>query len=74
MMAELKKCPFCGSDHTDRWTWISKLEKEEERYVLTHYCQPNDGNNFTTITIYSNSKEDVIGRWNNRGKKYPADQ
>ena len=73
-MKELIKCPFCGSDHTDDWTWISELENgsDELKFVLHHYCQHKPGIPTVVITIYGSYKEEVIERWNNRGEKHSS--
>lgn len=73
MQESLKKarvCPFCGSDHTDNWTWITHLE--DGRFMLLHYCHTVEDSEkkwFTSISVYGNSPEACVQRWNANGKK-----
>lgn len=62
----LRVCPFCKSDHTDEWTWIVHLE--DGRYSLCHYCHPDVVGLHTTVSVYGDSEDECIERWNADGK------
>lgn len=67
----LRPCPFCNSNHEDRWAWITRLK--DARYVLSHYCYPNPDEVVNTITVYGDSPEQCIERWNANGKKHSTE-
>lgn len=64
---KLRLCPFCGSDHTDDWTWISKVESHNQ-YMLIHYCRSDPTGYDRVITVYGPTLEECIERWNSDGK------
>ena len=64
----LRVCPFCKSDHTDGWTWVSHLE--DGRYILCHYCHPDGIGLHTTVSVYGDSEDECIERWNADGKEH----
>ena len=63
---KLRPCPFCGSTHEDGWTWIDELK--EGCFVISHYCYPEPNKVNNAISIYGNSAEQCIERWNANGK------
>lgn len=64
----LRVCPFCKSDHTDDWTWISHLP--DGRYILCHYCKPEPEGYDRVVTVYGDSEDECIERWNADGKEH----
>ena len=66
LLKELRPCPFCQSDHTDDWTWISKVD---DQYMLLHYCKVQDKYN-RVITVYGATPEECVERWNADGKEH----
>lgn len=77
MKEKLRKCPFCGSDHTDHWTWFSEHRDQPVHpnmaVSIMHYCYPNSDGVHTTISVYGATKEECVKRWNGRGKKHFAE-
>lgn len=69
LLKKLRPCPFCNSEHTDHWTWISKLE-DDKRYMLNHYCKPEPTGYDRVISIYGDSPEECVERWNADGKEH----
>ena len=67
---KLRKCPFCGSDHSDEWTWFGCVE---DRFMLQHFCHPNDQPGLhTTITVYGATKDECVERWNGDVEEHTA--
>lgn len=66
LLKKLRPCPFCQSDHTDEWTWISLVE---DQYLLLHYCKEQD-NYKRVITVYGSTPEECVERWNADGKEH----
>ena len=72
LLKQLRPCPFCNSNHEDHWTWISQLD-EIGNWALFHHCQLKKEGLDVTISIYGNSPEAVVERWNTDGKEHPAE-
>ena len=66
LLKKLRRCPFCQSDHTNGWTWISQVD---DQFLLLHYCTVSDKYN-RVITTYGDSPEDCVERWNADGKEH----
>lgn len=61
--AEMKKCPLCGAEVGTRVLWIEKLNQ----YGFSHCCYHNGSEEPTVfISIYADTKEEIVERWNNR--------
>ena len=69
---QLRPCPFCQSDHTDHWTFISKL-KHEDIYSLIHYCKPEPKGYDRVISVYGATLEECVERWNADGKEQKSE-
>ena len=69
MKDKLRPCPFCKSTHENRWTWIDKLENHENQYILLHYCNPQPTKYDRVISVYGDTKEECIERWNACGEE-----
>ena len=60
---ELKPCPFCGSTEEP----FIMPHAGGRRWSLDHYCSRDKNDEITiVISIYGNSREEVIARWNRR--------
>ena len=70
LLKRMRNCPFCGSDHTNGWTWISQLK--DGSYILHHYCHPEIEGVVTTISVYGSTAEEAVERWNADGKEHLA--
>lgn len=67
-LKKMRKCPFCGSDHSNHWTWFGG---HDDLVMLMHYCHPNEQPELrTTITVYGASMDECVERWN--GEEHTA--
>lgn len=72
-LKKLKPCPFCQSDHTNDWTWISQVD---DQFLLLHYCTEQDKYNRKynrVITVYGATPEECVERWNADGKEQTSE-
>ncbi len=70
-MNKLKPCPFCGEELSPLKSSLSICKLNDETYALTHFCKGyrrNDGLG-VSVLVYGDSEEEVIDRWNRRGKR-----
>ena len=67
LLKKARVCPFCKSDHTNKWTWYSQLK--DGKWILCHYCNPDVPDLTMSVTVYGNSAEECIERWNGNGTK-----
>lgn len=65
----MKHCPFCKKkidpDHPAYGVQYNKLCN---KWIFDHYCHISEDDLDIVVTVYGNTKEEVIERWNNRAK------
>ena len=59
---ELKPCPFCGA--SEDCHFVNLLS--DGTWALHHYCEKVNDELTVTLSVYGNSKKEVIERWNRR--------
>ena len=66
---ELKPCPFCGLAEP-----LHKVIKfYDGSWVVSHYCDPEDHVLKIGISVYGDTREKAIERWNRRATDGKAD-
>jgi hypothetical protein len=64
-MEQLKMCPFCGADVNTDLEWMGvRYNGMIGKWVFSHWCNQKDATDGVFITVYGNSKQDVIDKWN----------
>lgn len=72
-LKRMRPCPFCGHN-SFTFTWIDQLTDKitgKDYCVLHHYCDPVEPIS-TVITIYGDTENDCIERWNADDPEYSA--
>lgn len=59
---KMRKCPFCGSDHTDGFTSFTNLK--DGRAFLQHFCHPEIEEVVVSIGVYGKTHDECVERWN----------
>ena len=63
----LKPCPFCRNKVVEDYPYFYYNERIKE-WVIAHNCPHPRRDISVCITVYADTKEDAIERWNGRGK------
>ena len=70
-LKKMRKCPFCGSDHSDHWTFFGYPSSGE--VMLEHFCHPNNQPGLhTTICVYGATEDECVERWNGDVQEHTA--
>ena len=66
-MGEMKRCPFCGNEVNENYPYFY-YHKGLKLWTFSHNC-PHTGKDVPiSINIFEKTREEVIERWNHRGK------
>ena len=57
----MRKCPFCNKEVSFEHPHISQLN--DNSWVFYHYCGLETGKLNTVITIYGDTEEEIIAKW-----------
>ncbi|MBR5202895.1 MAG: Lar family restriction alleviation protein [Clostridia bacterium] len=63
MKEKLRRCPFCGGNNIS----IYNYDGECNHWALYHSCP--SGEMMMSVSVYGNSIEDVVKKWNNRARE-----
>jgi hypothetical protein len=58
----MRKCPFCGEEVIFRDPYISQFG-DDGTWNFNHYCKHKPNKLGVVITIYGDSEEEVISKW-----------
>lgn len=63
----MKPCPFCGKKiDPDDFVYGVHYNELSEKWIFNHFCQSNPLG--VVLTVYGDTKEEVIERWNSRAE------
>ena len=63
----MKNCPFCGKHVKAEYPYMSCLGGKYG-WNFNHHCDHAPGKLGVCIDVWGDTEEEVIERWNNRGK------
>ena len=63
----LKPCPFCRKKVEEGYPYLLYHERMK-KWVFNHNCPAPRLELSVCITLYGDTKEEIIERWNGRGK------
>jgi hypothetical protein len=66
---EMRECPFCGF----AGSFNKSIKLNDESWAVLHYCEPEGWGLKISISVYGNTKEEAIERWNRRATDGKAD-
>ena len=66
-MGEMKRCPFCGNEVKENYPYLSYISSLK-LWSFSHNCPHTSGSVPISINIFEETREEVIERWNHRGK------
>ena len=72
-MGRLRNCPFCGKDVNDEYYDVHYNDKID-KWLFSHWCNDESATDDVYLTVYGNSEQDVIDKWNGvrHGEQHPA--
>lgn len=69
----MKPCPFCGKKITeDDSVFGVHFIGDSHGWVLNHFCHKHTEKLDVVLTVYGDTKEEVIERWDGRYEEHPA--
>ena len=67
----MRKCPFCGKEANFSDVYLHQFS-DDKTWCFNHYCDHEPGKLGVTITIYGDSREEVLAKW--EGDYYAKEQ
>lgn len=65
----MKHCPFCKKAiDPDHIAYGVRYNELCGKWIFDHFCHLSDADLDVVITVYGNTKQEVIERWNTRAK------
>jgi hypothetical protein len=58
----MRKCPFCKKEVVFDEPWFSQFG-DDKTWVFNHYCDHEPNKMGVVITIYGDTAEEVIAKW-----------
>lgn len=59
----MRNCPFCGGEALPMPTRLRFVQKLKQ-WAFYHYCPSKGERDMLTISIYADTKEEIIEQWN----------
>jgi hypothetical protein len=67
----MRKCPFCGAEVNFDYPHLTQFT-DDNTWSFYHYCKHEEDKLGVVITIYGESKEEIIAKWD--GVYYAKEQ
>lgn len=70
----MRKCPFCNAEIDADHPYLGISYNENvEKYMLHHFCHKNSSKVEVCVSVYGDTKEEVIERWNGHCEEHPTE-